>query len=84
MEQGYGPAATGYTEEGLMKSLPLLVTTSCREFDKSLLLFLLIDFRKRERKDGGEQGEREREREIDLLFHLFMLSWVDSCMGPDC
>ena len=27
--------------------------------------------------------ERERERSIDLLFHLFIHSLVDSCMCPD-
>ena len=27
--------------------------------------------------------ERERERNTDLLFHLFMHSLVDSCMCPD-
>ena len=29
-----------------------------------------------------EKG-RERERNISLLFYLFMHSWVDSCMCPD-
>ena len=26
---------------------------------------------------------REKERNIDLLFHLFIYSLVDSCMCPD-
>ena len=40
---------------------------------------LKIDFRR-----WGEERERgERERDIDLLFHLLMHSSVDSCMCPD-
>ena len=42
--------------------------------------FLFIEFRKREREVWGE---RERERNTDLLFHLFMHSLVDSCMCSD-
>ena len=34
-----------------------------------LIYFLLIDFKERE-EEGGER-ERERDREINLLFHLF-------------
>ena len=37
-------------------------------------IFLLIDFER--------EGEREIEN-IDLLFHLFMHSLVDSCVCPD-
>ena len=52
-----------------------------------LFLFLkFIDFRERkgarERgKEGG--GERERDRNTDLLFHSLMHSSVDSCMRSD-
>ena len=42
-----------------------------------IYLFLLI----LEREEGG--GREERERGINMLFHLFMNSLVDSCMCPD-
>ena len=53
-------------------------------FLKNVFLIFLIDFRGKEGREG--EGERERwgrEREINLLFHLFMHSLVDSCISPD-
>ena len=41
---------------------------------------LFIDFREMR---GGKEGEKARERNIDLFFHLFMYSLVASCMCPD-
>ena len=34
------------------------------------------------KREGGREG-RERERNIDLLFHLSMHPMVASCMCPD-
>ena len=39
-----------------------------------------IDFRETEE---GEGRGRKREGDVNLLFHLFMHSLVDSCMCPD-
>ena len=44
-------------------------------WDYTIFLIYFIDFC-REREEG-------RERDHDLLFHLFMHSLVDSCMCPD-
>ena len=44
----------------------------------------LIDLREGEEgREGGGKGERERARNIDLLFHLLMHSLVDCFMYPD-
>ena len=51
---------------------------------KKCFFNFFIDFRGKEVREG--EGERERwgrEREINLLFHLFMHSLVDSCISPD-
>ena len=40
-------------------------------------VFLFTDFRER------EERRREQEKNIDLLFYLFMYLLVDSCMSPD-
>ena len=42
-----------------------------------ILTFLFIDFRDR------EEGGGDREREIYLLFHLFIYSLVNSCLCAD-
>ena len=44
--------------------------------------FPLSDFRQGGRK-GAAERKRERERNINLLFHLFMHSLVASHMCPD-
>ena len=36
-----------------------------------------------EYRGRGEWREKEKQRNIDLFFHLFMNSLVDSCMCPD-
>ena len=48
-------------------------------------LFLSVYwFLERERgRRRGREGEGERETEINLPFHLFMHSLVDSCLCPD-
>ena len=44
----------------------------------------MIDLRKRGReRESRWQGERERGREIDLLFYFFMRSLADSFVCPD-
>ena len=45
-----------------------------------LFVIFFVDFF-REGEEGGR--EIEKERKINLLFHLFMHSLVDSCMCPD-
>ena len=44
----------------------------CNTLHRVIVFFLLI-----------YRLERERERNINLLFHLFMHSLVDSCRCPD-
>ena len=44
-------------------------------FNFYLLIFI-------DREEWRKRG-RERERNIDLLFYLFMHPLVDPCMGPD-
>ena len=48
---------------------------------KSFLILLM--FRERGWRTGDGEGGRERKRNIDLLFHLFMHSSVDSLMCLD-
>ena len=48
--------------------------------DLHVLFFFLLFFR--ESKERWK-GEREREREINSPFHLFMHSLLDSCVRPD-
>ena len=43
----------------------------------------LLIFRVRKRGKGESEEVSQRERDIDLLFHLFMCSLVDSCMCLD-
>ena len=45
------------------------------------LIFLKIDFR--EAEEEREKGERDKQTDTDLLFHLFMHSLVDSYRRPD-
>ena len=42
----------------------------------------VIDFRERE-MEGGWVGGKGRGRSTDLLFYLFMYSWVDSFLFPE-
>ena len=63
--------------------LPLGNTSSKRNFHCIPIYYFknilkCIGFRERER-----EGDREREVNIDLFFHLFMTSLVDSGMCPD-
>ena len=53
--------------------------TPIKHLDNSLKKILLIDFRERE----GERGERKRERNIDLLFHLILHSFTCSDQGSN-
>ena len=45
-----------------------------------MLPFKIFNLLILEKKAGGE---REKKREIDLLFHLFTHSLVASCMCPE-
>ena len=56
----------------LLTYVPHSVFFSSFFLSQSFFNFLLIDLR-----------ERERERNINLLFHLLMHSLVDSCVCPD-
>ena len=58
----------------ISRSLILLFFISSHYFCIMFMIFQLIL--------GREKG-RGRERSSDLLFHLFMHSFVDSCMCPD-
>ena len=57
----------------------------------TLLFFFNVDLLILEREEGGEkeretERKREKKREKDtmsLLFHLFMYSFVASCMCPE-
>ena len=42
---------------------------------------VLIDFR--EREEVGRGRDKERNIDIDQMFHLLIYSLVDSCMCPD-
>ena len=55
------------------------------KYSSTDVIFKFIDFflERKRKKEVGER-ERHREREISLLFYLFMHSLVDSCMSPDC
>ena len=52
----------------------------CIQFVVICCFIYLFDWFVRER---GRKGERERKRNIDLLFRLFMHSSVALCMRPD-
>ena len=49
------------------------------------MTFLLkkIILEREEERGRGSGGERCTDRDIDLLFHLFMHSLIDSCLCPD-
>ena len=53
----------------------ILVIFPSTSLGSKICTFLKIDFR--------EEGGGEREKNTDLLFHLFMHSLVDSYMCPD-